>query len=182
MITVVTGGIGSGKSAVIDILKTLGKVVVKADEINAELLKDSEYLSLLEKNFKSAFKSGALDKKLLKEIVFNNEKKRIVLNGLAHPLIVKRINEISKLHSEIYIEVPLMEFQSEEKIQYDRIWLITSDINKRKERISLRDNIESELACKIIESQKICKNTHFDEVIENNYDLSELKRKVLELI
>ena len=43
----IVGGIGSGKSAVIDYIKSLGYVTCKADEINAELFGDKDYVRLL---------------------------------------------------------------------------------------------------------------------------------------
>ena len=61
----ITGGIGSGKSTVSDMLRKMGKTVYDADKINAELLTDESYLEKLRANFPEAFTNGEFDKKKL---------------------------------------------------------------------------------------------------------------------
>lgn len=179
MITLVTGGIGSGKSEVIKILKQAGKKIIKADEINAELLNDKNYLEKLEKIFPEAFFDGILNKRRLKEIIFSDNSKREILNSIAHPEIIKRLNKLTSSISDVYVEIPLMEFYKGLKPKSDRIWLVTSGINERVERVCKRDFINAELAEKIMKSQSADADLIFDEIIENNGTIEELKDKVL---
>ena len=69
----ITGGIGSGKSTVSDMLRKMGKTVYDADKINAELLTDESYLEKLRANFPEAFTGGELDKKKLAETIFSSD-------------------------------------------------------------------------------------------------------------
>lgn len=71
----ITGGIGSGKSTVSDMLRKMGKTVYDADKINAELLTDESYLEKLRANFPEAFTGGELDKKNLPKRFFLPTKK-----------------------------------------------------------------------------------------------------------
>ncbi|MBR2480959.1 MAG: dephospho-CoA kinase, partial [Clostridia bacterium] len=58
MIVVIAGGIGSGKSTVMNILNGLGASVVYADEVNRELLNDNNYIQLIDSNFNGVVING----------------------------------------------------------------------------------------------------------------------------
>ena len=59
----IIGGIGSGKSAVLSIIKEMGYETLSADEINAEMLKDPEYQAKLEGLFPGVVKNDITLKK-----------------------------------------------------------------------------------------------------------------------
>jgi len=67
----ITGGIGTGKSLVSNILKELGIIVISADEIVRELQKDPYYLQKIREIFgDNVFDKGNLDRKKLAKINF----------------------------------------------------------------------------------------------------------------
>lgn len=145
----VTGGIGAGKSEFMRAVKELGIRTYSADEINAELLRDKRYIEKLSEAFPLAVKDGKVDKSVLREEVFSNEKKRKTLNALAHPEIRRKIEEIT---DDAVIEVPLL-FESGMTDLFDRVIVVTAGEDVRINRIVSTRNISKDLAKNIIKNQ-----------------------------
>lgn len=183
MLTAITGTIGSGKSAVTAILKELGCSVISCDEVNAELLGEREYLSVLENNFPGVVKDGILDKKALSKRIFNNEEERKKLNSLSHPRIMERVKQIaSSMNGDVFVEVPLLA-ESGTEIYFDRIWVVRAPENIQITRVAERDGISLDEARIIYEIQ--CKRADLTvpvTVIENNSGIDELRRAVKALL
>lgn len=145
----VTGGIGAGKSEFMRAVKELGIRTYSADEINAELLRDKRYIEKLSAAFPIAVKDGKVDKSVLREEVFSNEKKRKTLNTLAHPEIRRKIEEIT---GDAVVEVPLL-FESGMTDLFDRVIVVTAGEDVRINRIVSTRNISKDLAKNIIKNQ-----------------------------
>lgn len=145
----VTGGIGAGKSEFMRAVKELGIRTYSADEINAELLRDKRYIEKLSAAFPLAVKDGKVDKAVLREEVFSNEKKRKTLNALAHPEIRRKIEEIT---GDAVVEVPLL-FESGMTDLFDRVIVVTACEDVRINRIVSTRNISKDLAKNIIKNQ-----------------------------
>lgn len=145
----VTGGIGAGKSEFMRAVKELGIRTYSADEINGELLRDKGYIEKLSEAFPIAVKDGKVDKSVLREEVFSDEKKRKTLNALAHPEIRRKIEEIT---GDAVIEVPLL-FESGMTDLFDRVIVVTAGEDVRINRIVSTRNISKDLAKNIIKNQ-----------------------------
>ena len=145
----VAGGIGAGKSEFMRAVKELGIRTYSADEINAELLRDKRYIEKLSEAFPLAVKDGKVDKSVLREEVFSDEKKRKTLNALAHPEIRRKIEEIT---GDAVIEVPLL-FESGMTDLFDRVIVVTAGEDVRINRIVSTRNISKDLAKNIIKNQ-----------------------------
>ncbi len=145
----VTGGIGAGKSEFMRAVKELGIKTYSADEINAELLRDKRYIEKLSEAFPLAVKDGKVDKSVLREEVFSDEKKRKTLNALAHPEIRRQIEEIT---GDAVVEVPLL-FESGMTDLFDRVIVVTAGEDVRINRIVSTRNISKDLAKNIIKNQ-----------------------------
>ena len=145
----VTGGIGAGKSEFMRAVKELGIRTYSADEINAELLRDKRYIEKLSEAFPLAVKDGKVDKSVLREEVFSDEKKRKTLNALAHPEIRRKIEEIT---GDAVIEVPLL-FESGMTDLFDRVIVVTACEDVRINRIVSTRNISKDLTKNIIKNQ-----------------------------
>ena len=90
----ITGGIGSGKSAVTDYLETLGVTIVDADKVaRLVVAQGTDGLAAITAYFGDdiVLSDGELDRAALRKIVFENPDERKVLEGITHPLIRKEI-------------------------------------------------------------------------------------------
>ena len=145
----ITGIIGSGKSEVSKILREKGECVLSADEINAKLLTDSDYLKKLNKVFPETFIDGSFDKKKLSSIVFSDEKELEKLNALAHPEIMKTMFRLASEKELVFCEIPLLRDEWVEFFDY--VWIVSCDSEeKRIERICNRDGRSLEQAKQMI--------------------------------
>ncbi len=186
-IIAITGGIGSGKSAVCRELSAFGDVL-SCDEINREMLSDPVYLERLKKHFPEAFFNGVLDKRALASVIFNNEKKRSELNALSHPEIMARLRKKIEISSAnlVFVEVPLLAGTDFEKL-FKEIIIVTADKDVRKKRIAARDQISEAEAEIRIEAQNatLVFSGAITYYIDNTGDLSRLKdncKKTIEQI
>lgn len=179
MIVAVSGGIGSGKSAVMSVLAKLGAEVLYCDKINAELLERSDYVNGLQKLFPSAVDNGTVNKQLLKTIIFNNEQERKKLNGYSHKAIFDEIIRRSKGKSKIFVEIPLLAESGKSDI-FDKIWLVTAPAEVRIARVCARDGLDAEMTKKIIDSQSAEQDiaSFADEIIVNDGTTFALRAKV----
>ena len=84
-----TGSIAVGKSFVVEIFRELGVHVLDADQTAREVVRPgTEGLAAIAKTFgNEILKDGALDRAKLGAIVFADEKKRLLLNSIVHPLV-----------------------------------------------------------------------------------------------
>ena len=84
-----TGGIGTGKTYISKIFKSLGVPVFYADDEAKKLMENSNTLrSIIRKEFGQDLYSGkAVNKKKLSSIIFSNIEKLEKLNLIIHPII-----------------------------------------------------------------------------------------------
>ena len=88
----ITGGIGSGKTTISEIFKTLGVPVFSADLQGRTLMEsDSEVILSIKKEFGGNLynKDQKLDRKKLAGLVFADSDKLKALNAIVHPAVVR---------------------------------------------------------------------------------------------
>lgn len=130
----IIGGIGAGKSAVMDVARECGFHCVSADEINSQLLSTPEYVAQIAQNFPSAVNDGVVDRAVLASIVFGDVEKRKLLNSIAHPQIIKRVKECKD--SPLAVELPL--FIEGGDCSFDEVVLVKTSLCKRIKRLEKR--------------------------------------------
>jgi len=95
----ILGGVASGKSAVSDRLKTLGAVVLDADQLGHEVLREAEVKEELRRRWgEKVFEaSGEIDRRRVAEIVFaaasQGKEELAFLEQLTHPRIRERLRK-----------------------------------------------------------------------------------------
>ncbi|MEC8469491.1 MAG: dephospho-CoA kinase [Pseudomonadota bacterium] len=109
----ITGGIGSGKSAVTDHLETLGITVVDADKVARVVVEPgTPGLTAIAEHFGTdiLLADGGLDRAALRKIVFDNPDERKVLEGITHPRIRDEIaRQLSEANSPyVVLSSPLL--------------------------------------------------------------------------
>ncbi len=142
----ITGGIGSGKSVVASYIKELGYSVFSCDEIYHKIIESRDYIQKIESVFPDCVIGGKIDKKILSEIVFADEEKRKVLNGIAHPMIMDcllaQMNKCTDAY--VFAEVPLL-FEGNFEELFDKIIVVTREKESRIVALLERDNSSREL-------------------------------------
>jgi len=196
-----TGGIGSGKTAVTDYFQKIAQEstvadlvqIIDADIIARNLLAGSLYaspstaLSAVNALFGSHLfdSTGQLDRPQLRSLIFSSDSKKQQLNHLLHPLIYQEIAK--KIHiiqqqfekSLVIVSIPLL-FETQAEHKFDRILLIDCPIKLQIERSMQRDHCSAELIKKIIHSQsdRHTRLTHANDIIDNSGILEELQKQV----
>lgn len=184
----ITGGIGSGKSVVANILRDKGYNVLSCDEINAEMLTDSEYLEQLKVIFPTAVCGNMVEKSIIREEIIHSDSKRHWLNALAHAEIRKRLNAKMKDLEEAgvtvaFAEVPLL-FETNMNFDFTCSWLVVTDTEVRASRIMERDNVDYDgainmMLCQMSDQEKM---KRADYIIYNNGNISALKSNIDNLL
>lgn len=180
-----TGGIGSGKSTVSQMLISKGFTVIDADEISREVVAPGSIgLERLVAYFGSDVLNdeGQLNRRKLGEYVFDTPHALEKLNQILHPLIhlsIKAKIEAFNSESVIFIDIPLL-FETGNKNEYDEVLLIYVDEETALNRIVSRDQITIELAAKKIDAQMPIdvKRQLADYVIVNDDGIEQLNNRV----
>lgn len=151
----ITGGIGTGKSFVINYVRSKGYKVIDSDFIARQLmLKGNINYNNIINNFGDDILSveGEIDRIKLRTIVFNDEEKRKILNKITHPNIMKKIFDDSDDNNIYFIEVPLLFEENLDKC-FDEIWLVDCSEKVQIERIIKRSNLSKNEVLDIISCQ-----------------------------
>ena len=180
----ITGGIGSGKSAVCRILKERGYPVFSCDEINHTLLSEKSYLDGLCALFPACVKDGNLQKTALAALVFSDQEALETLNAYAHPRISERLQrDMDGAQKTCFAEVPLL-FESGMAKQFDGVIVVLRNKEERIRAVVTRDGLTAEKAEARMKQQFDYDGPLPDGclVIENNGDEAALREKVDEAL
>ena len=180
-----TGGIGSGKSTVLNEFKNLGIKTYSADKVAKKLINSDKVLVKSIKNLfgDNIYINNIIDSEKLSKIVFQNPNKLESLNSIIHPAVAKDFESFIKANNGDYIvkEVAII-FETNTEDNYDKIILIRAPLEKRIKRVILRDNTTREDVIRRVNNQ-INDSTIIDNcdyIIDNN-NLKNLKEKVLKI-
>lgn len=182
-----TGGIGSGKSAVAALLEEYGVPVVSADELSRIVVaRGSEGLADVERLFGPEVldEKGDLDRRKMAAIVFADPAKRRQLEGILHPRIRERFEQVLDAlekagHQVAVYEVPLL-FEKNLQGEMKAVILVSADEAVRIARVRARDDVtqtevEARMAAQMPEEEKRRKA---DYIIDNNGTLDDVRREV----
>ena len=150
-----TGGIGTGKSTVLEIIKDLGYPVYSCDNEYKELTKDKAFLEKLKVIFPFAVDGDYnLDKVALAKTVFENKEELKKLNDFTHPYILKSIFDKIKESSATlsFVEVPLL-FEGGYQTLFDGVIIVKRDLEERIASIIKRSALTKEEVLKRIQNQ-----------------------------
>ena len=181
MITILlTGGIGSGKSAVAHILESRGVPVYDSDSA-AKSLYTPKFVSLLEKKLCASFsdEGGVLDKKKLSAIIFSDTSAREKLEGMVYPALREHFLAWRKEH----VDVPFVVLESaiaQSKPAFGEFWdavvVVDAPEEVRISRVMERDGCSREEALARMASQQ--KPGKADVTIVNDGSIKALEKAV----
>ena len=182
-----TGGIGSGKSAVSAMFEELGIQVVDADIVAREVVEpDSVGLTKITAHFGDEIltSNGTLDRAKLRAIIFADESQKQWLNNLLHPLIRESmLSQLKQATSNYVILVAPLLFENGLEKYCNHTLLIDVPVDVQITRTTARDNVSVELAKQIIASQmpRADKQQKAGDILDNNRPLEEVKIDVQKL-
>ena len=183
MIIGLTGGIGSGKTTVLNMFKKLGFETYVADikaknlmNTNAALVQDITNLF-----GKEAYKNNELNKTYIAEIVFKDKKKLAALNALVHPKVREDFkNFVKKSPAKFIIYEAAILFESGSNKLCDFVITVTANLEDRIRRVKKRDGVtKSQVLDRIqhqLNDEEKIRKSHF--VIVNN-TLNTTEKQVL---
>lgn len=182
-----TGGIGSGKSTVAKLFQELQVPVIEADQITRDLMvKDSPTTNAIVKHFGPEVQNPdqTLNRRFLRQLIFNDEDAKNWLEDLLHPLVRERITQQrARIQAPILIvDIPLL-FESRFSYDIDRALVVDCPSSFQIERTCERDQIPPADVQKILKTQASREErlSQADDVITNDKTIAELKKKVRKL-
>lgn len=183
----ITGGIGSGKSAVTDYLETKGVAVVDADKVARLVVEPGTAgLAAIAEIFgeEILLPGGELDRAALRKVVFDNPDKRKVLEGITHPLIREEIaRQLSEAKSPYVVLASPLLLESGQNSFADYVVVVDVPESVQLSRTMVRDDNSEELVKSIMAAQldRETRLSRADMSISNDGTLEELYARVDDL-
>jgi dephospho-CoA kinase len=185
-----TGNVGAGKSAVLELLKGWGAWAIDADVLAREaVLPGTPALAAIVERFGRGMlqTDGALDRAMLRRRVMTDAKGREALNDIVHPVVARltaeREQEAGRAGARIVVhDVPLL-FEALDPDTFDAVVLVDAPTAVRKDRLMQARGLSAAEADDLIAAQtpsagKRAKS-HF--VIDNDGPREALERRAREV-
>ena len=183
-----TGGIGSGKTAVADMLGELGAALVDTDAIAHELTAPGgAAIAALRAAFGDAViaADGAMDRAAMRQLVFSDALAKARLESIIHPLIRaeserRRTAALAAGHPYVVMVVPLLVESPDYRQRVSRVLVVDCPEETQVARVMARNGLRREEVARIMASQarRGERLAAADDVIVNDRDLGELRRQV----
>jgi len=179
-----TGGIGTGKSAVTDCFVELGVPVLDADALARELVAPGQpALRELVKAFGTEVldADGNLDRRRMREIVFRDPNRRKRLESILHPLIRREMEQRVRRINAPYcvLSIPLL-LETQQTDLVDRVLVVDAPAELQIERVQTRDGTPRSTIEKILNAQ-LSREARFaaaDDIIRNDSTRNALRTRV----
>ena len=179
-----TGGIGSGKTSIASIFKNLDVPIIDSDTISKEIILPGKpcFKDIVNEFGEEILTNkGTIDRYKLRDIIFNNDKARIKLENITHPIIFKNIDIQTSLINYPYclVIVPLL-IETKSVKYFDKVLLVDTLENIQFGRVTKRDSISPTLLRKIIKTQATRSERlkYADDIIENNNEIGNLNEYI----
>lgn len=183
----VTGGIGSGKSALTREFERLGITVVDADVVAREVVAvDSPVLDQIKDQFgvDILLDTGELNRVKLRELIFNDEQKKQTLNRIMHPAIRDElISQLTMANSPyVILSAPLLLENNLDKYT-NKVVVVDVSVATQVERAAKRDDVSQQQIKAIIASQidRDSRTKQADYLVSNEGDIAQLAEQAEQL-
>jgi len=180
-----TGGIGSGKTAVSSRLQTLGATIIDTDEIAHSLTKTGGLaIPDIQKAFgrEALLPDGSMNRDHMRALVFKEPDKRIALEKILHPKIRQLVQQQLDTGATLYfvLVVPLLCEKGGWGELMDEIIVVDCPVEQQVQRVIQRNGWPETQVRAVIQNQATREKrlAGATEVIENNGGLAELIKKI----
>lgn len=182
----ITGGIGSGKSVVSDILRQMGYDVYDSDlEAQRVMCTDSHIISSLKNRFgENIYVNDSIDRPLLAKKIFNDKDNLAFVNGIVHPAVCADFLKWSKPKSVSFIESAIL-FEAKLDDYVDKIIYVDAPLEIRVRRTIKRDDTTAEQVMSRIKNQQLITEyalKRSDYIINNTGTMENLKVQISDVI
>jgi dephospho-CoA kinase len=187
----ITGGIGSGKSAVAKLFEKWGAQTVDADLLAREVVEPgTKGFQRVVEHFGEdmVLADGSLNRPRLASIIFSDPEKKRLLESLLHPLIRERwlhnLEQLKRINPSVIAYIVPLFFESTAKMpEIEKVVLVSAPEETRVARIMARDLFprpiaEQRIKAQLPDSAKIDKS---DYVIKNDGSLEQLESRAHEV-
>ncbi len=181
-----TGGIGTGKSAVGEIFDELGAIVIDSDQLSRDVIERGTpgFDEVVARFGDVILVDGEISRSKLAEIVFVDEKARKDLESIIHPRvreIAERVVARAPEDAIVINEIPLL-FETQGQGRFDLVITVEASDENRTKRLIDRGlksyQIEKRISAQASRAER---ESISDYVIENDQGLEDLERKVRSL-
>ena len=186
MIIGLTGGIASGKSTVVEMIKEAGYKVIDADQLVHDMQTKGGrlYQALLDWLGEAILLSdGELNRPKLGQLIFSSEEMRHQSDEIQGKIIREELaaqrDGLAKKEDVFFMDIPLL-IENDYQDWFDQIWLVAVSPEVQRQRLMKRNHLSAEEADMRIASQMPLseKLPYASLVIDNNGSIDDLKEKV----
>lgn len=157
----VTGGIGSGKSIVCEILKVYHQAyLINMDQIAHTLMEPGAIsYRLIVEHFGDVIldDNGNINRRKLGDLVYQDELQLLILNSLTHPYVLEYVRDEIRDKKDAKVKLICVEsaLPKEAKLSEicDEIWYVKASDNVRRDRLSIHRNYSTDKIDKIFGKQ-----------------------------
>ena len=155
MIIGITGGTGCGKTTLLNVIRDQGGLVLDCDAIYHDLLKtDKKLLSDIETRIPGTVRDGALQRKVLGQIVFSDASALEDLNRITHGAVRQEVQRRLDTEKPALAAIDAIALFEGNLSQFCNVTVaVTAPFAERVQRLQKRDNISEEYAKNRIAAQ-----------------------------
>jgi dephospho-CoA kinase len=185
-----TGGIGSGKSAVADLLVERGAILIDADQVARDVVKPGgpAYQPLIDRFWPGIVApDGTIDRPALANVAFADEESRLALNGITHPAIgiamIAARDALAGTDDIVVLAIPLLTAVHRETVKLHKVVVVDTPTDVALERLLSqrgfdRADAEARIRAQISREER---KKEADYVLDNSGDRASLEREVTTL-
>jgi dephospho-CoA kinase len=153
-----TGGIGSGKSTVANILQSAGLAVVDADAISRNLTAaNGAAITAIAHAFGPHMigQDGAMNREAMRNLVFETPQAKNKLEAILHPLIAQQAREQAEqaVGNIVVLDLPLLVESAHWPMRLDLVWVVDCDSATQVQRVMARSGLTREAVERIMLAQ-----------------------------
>ena len=183
----ITGSIGCGKTTIAGLIRRMGYAVYDVDAWVRRLYYRKSFVRVIDKNFPGIVKDGVVNKRLLRNLVFNDAKKLKRLEALIHPFLKQNLRRVIRQNARysrlIFLDVALL-FEMGWDKYCNTVLLATVDYELQKRRVMARDKVTAEDFEKInrVQLSKESKILLSDIIIDTDQPKNKLSAELMTII
>ncbi len=182
-----TGGIGSGKSAVAELLVERGAVLIDADQVARDVVAPGgpAYQPLIDRFGQGIVAAdGTIDRQALANVAFADEESRLALNAITHPAIglamIEARDALAATDDIVVLAIPLLTAAHRETVKLHKVVVVDCPTDVALERLLSqrgfdRADAEARIRAQISREERCAEA---DYVLDNSGDREALRREV----